>query len=112
MLETLFNRDFPFSVLTDTRNGSHYWETKDAWYFEVDLPGVPKDKIEVRTSGRYLHITGTRKRGSETYEYRERFLLPETIRTADGITATNENGVLFVTVPKQTRGNVLQIPVN
>jgi HSP20 family molecular chaperone IbpA len=114
MLETLFNRDFPFSVLTDTtrERSSHFWETKDAWCFEVDLPGVPKEHIEVRASGRYLHVTGTRKRREETYQYTERFLLPETIRSAEGITATTEHGVLLVTIPKKANTSVLQIPVN
>lgn len=114
MLDAIFRKEFPLSFLENVaqQSDSRFWQTKDAWCFEVDLPGVPKDGIEVSASGRHLRILGKRKRGCETYEYREQFILPEAIRTAEGITASSENGVLLVTVPKQASGNILQIPVN
>jgi len=109
VLENLY-RDFPFSTLTDT-NATHIVETKDAWTIEMDMPGVSKEKIEVKASGVYLEVRGERKRRGQSVVYHEKFRLPDTLRSAEGITATTENGVLTVTIPKQVSG-FLQIPVN
>jgi HSP20 family molecular chaperone IbpA len=70
-----------------------------------------KDKIEIKASGVHLDVRGERKRKGQAFVYHEKFRLPDTLRSAEGITATTENGVLTVTIPKQASG-VLQIPVN
>jgi len=86
-------------------------ETKDAWLVEVDMPGVPKDKVNVSVTGRYLDLTGERTTKEKPFLYRERFTLPDNIRTTEGITATLDLGVLMVTIPKNISSSQ-QIPVN
>lgn len=110
VLENLY-RDFPFSTLTDTNTTPTIVETQDAWTIEMDMPGVPKDKIAIKASGLYLDVRGERKCKGQSVLYHEKFRLPDTLRSGEGITATTDNGVLTVTIPKQTSG-VLQIPVN
>lgn len=87
------------------------WETKEAWYIEVDMPGVPKDKIDLKLKGRSLEVRGERKRNGKTAYYEQTFSLPDFIRSAEGITATTDHGVLTIQVPK-VAANIFQIPVN
>lgn len=37
-----------------------FHETRDAYLIEIDLPGVPPDRLEIRVAGRDLTIAGTR----------------------------------------------------
>lgn len=88
------------------------WETKDAWFIEVDMPGVPKEKIDLKVKGRNLEVRGERKRHDKTsYSFQQTFTLPDFVRSSESITATTENGVLTIQVPKLA-ANIFQIPVN
>ncbi|MEW1653715.1 MULTISPECIES: Hsp20/alpha crystallin family protein [unclassified Streptomyces] len=84
-------------------------ETDDAYVVEAELPGVPRDAIDVAIDNRELSISGeykecgsegvlrrtTRRTGSFTY----RSALPVDVRT-DEVTANLTDGVLTVTLPK------------
>lgn len=87
-------------------------ETKDAWVFELDLPGVSPDGVEVTADQKVLTIRGEKvSQRTDSDEHRwmsvervtgsfERsFRLPSSVRE-DGIEASFINGVLTVTVPK------------
>jgi HSP20 family protein len=79
--------------------------------FEIiaDLAGMTKDDIDIEVNGDKLVISGKRKdeSGDTSYHYRERsygefrrlFTLPKNVNK-DEISATSENGVLRVLLPK------------
>lgn len=98
-------------------------ETKDAWLFELELPGVNPANVEVTADQRVLTIRGEKQaQRNETEEQRwvslervtgtfERsFRLPSSVRE-DAIEARYEHGVLTVTVPKAEKPEARKISV-
>jgi HSP20 family protein len=91
-------------------------ESNDAYAIEVSAPGFPKDAFKIAVEDLRLTISADFKsENKETKEeknyYRREFrhgsfsrsfTLPENKVNLDGISAKYENGILFVTVPKQT----------
>jgi HSP20 family protein len=87
-------------------------ETESAYHFNIDLPGVKEENIDVSLTGNRLTISGTREEETrdqnDRYHAYERsygsfarsFSLPEGI-DADHIQADMKNGVLSVTLPKR-----------
>jgi HSP20 family protein len=87
-------------------------ETKDAYVFRADLPGVKENDLEISLTGSRLAISGHREQESreqsETYYASERsygafsraFTLPVGI-DGENVSAELKNGVLNVTVPKK-----------
>lgn len=87
-------------------------ETKDAYVFKADLPGVKDADLEVTRTGNRLTISGKRdedrEEKTETYYAYERsygsftraFTLPDGI-DADQIHADLKDGVLTLVVPKK-----------
>ncbi|GMN23937.1 hypothetical protein TIFTF001_000330 [Ficus carica] len=101
-------------------------ETSQAHVFQADLPGLTKDDVKVEVvDERVLQITGERKiqkeDSGETWhrierssgKFQRRFRLPENARM-DQVTASIENGVLTVTVPKEEvrRPEVMPVQVS
>jgi HSP20 family protein len=87
-------------------------DTKDAWVIEMDMPGVKREQVEVNARGRILEIRGERQKGEGCRtSYRERFRLPDHLRSAEGVSAELNLGVLTVKVPKQNP-DTLYIPVS
>jgi len=88
----------------------------------ADLPGVPKENIDIRIHGTTLRIQASHQSESEaqgaTYLRRERsartfdrrFELPEPVLAAQ-VTARLENGVLTVSVPKPKPAAEEKVPV-
>ncbi len=86
-------------------------EEKDRFVLRADLPGVGRDDIEVTMEDGVLTIAGERRAESRdetdgvqrfervTGRFLRRFSLPETA-DADGITASNANGILEVVIRK------------
>jgi HSP20 family protein len=79
--------------------------------FEVDLPGVPRDKVSIKVEKRVLTIEGERTlqlQPKHEFIRTERahgpfvrsFRLPESV-DADGITAELSDGVLRVSLPQK-----------
>jgi HSP20 family protein len=89
-------------------------ETNDALTFEVDLPGVAKDKVDVTCDNGVLTISG--ERASERNEtdaryhivertvgtFRRSFQLPQNLDEAK-IEAQYGDGVLTLKIPKAAR---------
>jgi HSP20 family protein len=87
-------------------------EEKDSFVLQADVPGVDPAKIEVSMDAGVLSLSGERHgETSDEYEglkrverisgkFYRRFTLPETA-DAEGITATSNNGILEITIPKQ-----------
>ena len=86
-------------------------EGEDAYYIEIDLPGIKKEDIEITTEDNTLTISGERKYKDEVKEedyykvesrygkFSRSFTLPEKV-DVENIHAENEDGVLEVVIPK------------
>jgi len=86
-------------------------EADDAYYIEVDLPGVKKEDISIDVKDNVLTISGERKVEEERKEdefyrvesfygkFERSFTLPEDV-DADKIEAEAKDGVLTVKIPK------------
>jgi HSP20 family protein len=98
-------------------------ETKDAFAFTADMPGVSEKDLQIQLSENRLSISGKREsekaEQGETYYTNERnygsfmrsFTLPEGI-DADKVRAELKNGVLSVTVPKRPEAQPKKINVS
>ncbi len=87
-------------------------EADDAYYVEVDLPGVDKKDIDIDLQDNTLVISGERKTTQEDQEndyyrvesifgkFERRFTLPEDA-DIDKIDAKSMDGVLEITIPKK-----------
>ena len=87
-------------------------ETDDAYFVEVDLPGVKKSDIAIDVEDNVLSISGERKvndRAKEDSYYKveskygkfvRNFTLPKDA-DVDKIEASNKDGVLEVKIPRQ-----------
>jgi len=87
-------------------------ETKDAYIFKADLPGVKQDDLEISLTGNRLTINGKReyeeRNEGETYHAFERafgtftrsFTLPEGA-DVDNVRADLKDGVLALVLPKK-----------
>jgi len=98
-------RDIAFVPTVNTR------EADDAYYIEVDLPGIEKEDININVDENTLTISGERKVKEEHKEdnfykvesvygkFERSFSLPEDVDT-DKIEAEHKNGVLEIKIPK------------
>ncbi|RLN19639.1 17.9 kDa class I heat shock protein-like [Panicum miliaceum] len=88
-------------------------ETPEAHVFKADVPGLKKEEVKVEVEdGNVLQISGERNKEQEektdtwhrversSGRFLRRFRLPENAKT-EQISASMENGVLTVTVPKE-----------
>ena len=87
-------------------------ETKDAYRFKADVPGIQEKDIEVTVTGNRLTMSGKREAEKEerndryyTYErnygsFTRSFTLPDGA-DLERLQATLEHGVLAITVPKK-----------
>ncbi len=90
----------------------------------VDLPGVDASGVDITLDNGVLTITGERP-APETVEgepvkrrrlergygrFHRRFILPDTV-DADNVRATDRNGVLEITIPKQAKAQPRRIEV-
>ena len=86
-------------------------EADNAYYIEVDLPGVSKDDINIDVDDNTLTISGVRKVKEEHKDdsfykiesvygkFERSFSLPEDVNS-DKIEAKHNNGVLEIKIPK------------
>ncbi len=86
-------------------------EGEDAYYVEIDLPGIKKEDIEITTEDNVLTISGERKMKDEVKEedyykvesaygkFSRSFTLPEKV-DVENIHAESKDGVLEVVIPK------------
>ena len=97
-------------------------ETKEAYVFKADLPGIAEKDIEVSLSGNRLTVSGKReeekKEEDEVYFTWERsygsftrsFTLPEGI-DPDHVEADLKGGVLTIVAPKKLETKPHKVPV-
>ncbi len=97
-------------------------EDKAAYHLKFDLPGVPKDQIKIDLQENRLTVSGERKteekREEKTQHFSEVFYgsfsrsltFPSPV-DAERVSATYENGILNIHVPKSEASRTRQITV-
>jgi HSP20 family protein len=97
-------------------------ETKDAFVFKADVPGVKEQDLEVTTTGNRLTVTGKRESEKEEKEdnyyafertygsFTRSFTLPEHADTAN-IHADLKAGELTIVIPKAAAAVAKKIPI-
>jgi len=86
-------------------------EDENAYYIEVELPGVKKEDVEVKVDGNILTISGERKfkkesKAEDYYKiessygtFSRSFTLPERVDVSK-IEAEAQDGIIEITIPK------------
>ena len=126
-MDQLFNEAFGRTLMPSRSTETAHLpldirQTDEAFFIEASVPGFRPEDVEVTLDENVLTIRGTRSFESEDgkggYVRRERSVssvyrqvgLPAEVR-AEEITASFENGVLTVTVPRAQRAQPKRIPV-
>ena len=96
------------------------FETHDGYVIEAEMPGVPKDGLEITLEGNEIAIVGRRRvekapgdpliRERPGADYRRVFELDPAIDT-NRISARMDQGILTLTLPKSERVKPRQITV-
>lgn len=95
------------------------FETEDTLTVVADLPGVPRDAVDIRVEDGVLTIKGRADYAPPGRTLREEFGLQGYFRRfqlsdavdQDRITAESRNGVLTITLPKAEKNKPRQIEV-
>jgi HSP20 family protein len=90
------------------------YEDKDNTYVRADLPGMNRDDIQIEVVDGYLTMNATRKikegDREQSFAFSRSLNLPAEVQN-DKISATYENGVLTVTLPKKEEAKPRKITV-
>lgn len=88
------------------------YEDQDNTYVRAELPGVRRDDINVEMVEDYLTITAQRKDDEEedSFSFSRSLTIPEHVQ-ADKVSASYEDGVLTVTLPKREEAKPKKIAV-
>jgi HSP20 family protein len=123
-LNTIFN---DFAAAPDSSSASFVpavdvYEDPDKLVLKLEIPGVKQEDLDIRLENQTLVIKGERKfeadEKAENFHRIERrfgsfvrsFTLPQTVDT-EHVTATADNGVLTITLPKKAEAQPKQIRV-
>lgn len=124
MVESFFGPRFN-SLLGDwpmssPRSTSNVQENDKSYMLTAEIPGVPKEDIEINVNGNLLTIRANQKsesKGGEQQSYRRQyrsfqqsFSLPTTVNP-DQIEAHYENGVLELVLPKTAQAQAKKIEI-
>ena len=88
---------------------SHVAETPEAYFIQLDLPGVARDDIKISVEREHLVIEAERK-GPFALRSRKEFLLPSDV-DLDKAESQLTNGVLELALPKQAQAKPKVIAV-
>jgi len=90
------------------------YEDKDNTYVRAELPGFQRDSIQVEMVQGYLTINAEHKSGDaesgESASVSRSVSIPEDVQS-DQVSATYENGVLTVTLPKREEAKPRKVSV-
>ncbi|WP_040793053.1 Hsp20/alpha crystallin family protein [Nocardia paucivorans] len=95
-------------------------ETENDYQVDAELPGVPRENVNVDVAGQELHIHGdmkdetdgkeVRQRARHTGHFDYRVTLPQNINT-DKVEASLSDGVLHVRIPKAEKAKPRRIAI-
>lgn len=86
-------------------------EDKDNLQISAELPGVERADINIELLDDTLSLTATRKQGEQSVSFERSFNLPYAVQ-ADKVTASHENGILRLTLPKAEAAKPRKIAIN
>jgi HSP20 family protein len=97
-------------------------ETKDAYVFEADLPGMEEDRFEVSVSGNQLSVRGSRESvqrdedekyscAERTYGTFERTFTLSDDAESERVNAEFQDGVLVIEIPKRREPRSRRVPL-
>ncbi len=121
-LESEIDRLFEtaLSSFSDASTSTHFpvdlYEDNDNAYVRAELPGVNRDEINVEVVEDYLTISATRKtpatdgQAEQSFSFSRSVNIPEEVQ-ADKVSASYENGVLTVTLPKREEAKPRKVSV-
>lgn len=96
-------------------------ETKDAYTFEFDLPGISRESIDLSIKDTDLIVTAKREpkkdgvllRSEKSWgSFKRVFRLPSNAVETSSIKADFKDGVLTVSVPKSATAGPMKIPIS
>jgi HSP20 family protein len=100
-----------------TRFPVDLFEDKDNTYVRAELPGIDRSDINVEMVEDYLTISGTRKtpaknngEAEQSFSFSRSVTIPEQVQS-DKVSASYENGVLTVTLPKREEAKPKKVTV-
>jgi HSP20 family protein len=97
-------------------------DTKDSVIIKAQMPGIPKDNIQVHVTDDSITLKGEMKEEEKTEEknysrrefrygaFSRTIALPATVQ-ADKATAQLKEGILEITIPKNEKAKVKEIPI-
>jgi len=94
-------------------------ESEDHYLITLEMPGIPRDQINIECVGNQISISGERKREhdhgkaySERYygNFHRRFTLPDGVNSGK-IDANYQDGILRIYVPKAESAKPRQIKI-
>ncbi len=117
-LETEINRRFVSAIapLAVTQFPVDLYEDQANAYVRAELPGVNRDDIQVELTDGTLTLTAARKtpvtedQPEQSASFSRSLSIPAEV-SADQVSATYENGVLTVTLPKREEAKPKKITV-
>ncbi len=86
-------------------------EDQDNLQVSAELPGVERADINIELLDDTLSLSATRKQGEQVLSFERRFSLPYAVQ-AEKVTATYENGILRLTLPKAEAAKPRKIALN
>jgi len=89
---------------------SYLSENNGIYTLEVELPGVKKEDISVNVEANLLKISAVRKRADEELKYEREYHISNEMDAAN-IKASNENGVLTLTLARKPEAQSKQIKI-
>ena len=124
-LDELFARSFPilsrmngrFDAPRERAAGADLYETPEGYAVRLEMPGMNKDSIDVQVEGNQLTIkvsseSGSQEKGDRQVNRYERSLTIPRGVNPESITASSENGILTVILPKAPEEQPRRIEVS
>ncbi len=122
LLDDFWKRPFKEGVIGDLEPAVEVSDDKKSVMVKVQIPGVPKDRIQVNVTDDVLTVTGDMKEEEEKEEknyYRReirygsfsRTIPLPTVVVGDKASAKLKDGVLEVKIPKSKEAKVMEIPI-
>ena len=100
---------------TGTNLSADLHESKEAYHATFALPGVTKNDVEIELDNSVLTVNGKVSRKSDNSQSETTFnrsiTVPDGVKT-DGISASMQDGLLTVTMPKSEDKKPVAISVN
>lgn len=86
------------------------YEVEQGYELEVELPGVKKEDLDISFESKLLTVSGTRKRGEQSFSYKREFRVSDEV-DMENVKATFEDGVLKLVLQKKQQPSAKKIQV-